>query len=127
MKTVLDASAMVAYFLDETGADVVFSALPSAVISTVNIAEVAERLHRDFDANTVKTVLVQGLPRSMVVDESLAIEAGLMRKAVRSTGLSLGDRLCLALARRLAVPVLTADRAWQDVAAAVGVEVRLIR
>ena len=27
-------------------------------------------------------------------------------------GLSLGDRLCLALAMRLELPVVTADRAW---------------
>ncbi len=32
----------------------------------------------------------------------------------RGSGLSLGDRLCLALARRLDVPVLTADRAWGE-------------
>src|SRR5699024_11038986 len=30
----------------------------------------------------------------------------------RGSGLSLGDRLCLALAERLQMPVLTADRAW---------------
>jgi PIN domain nuclease of toxin-antitoxin system len=29
------------------------------------------------------------------------------------TPLSLADRLCLALAERLELPVLTADRAWQ--------------
>lgn len=30
----------------------------------------------------------------------------------RGSGLSLGDRLCLALAARLGTPVPTADRAW---------------
>ncbi|MBD0021417.1 PIN domain-containing protein [Gordonia pseudamarae] len=30
----------------------------------------------------------------------------------RGDGLSLGDRLCLALGHRRALPVLTADRAW---------------
>lgn len=32
----------------------------------------------------------------------------------RGSGLSLGVRLCLALARRLDVPVLTADLAWGE-------------
>jgi PIN domain nuclease of toxin-antitoxin system len=41
--------------------------------------------------------------------------------------LSLGDRACLALARRLDVPALTSDRSWQAIAAQVGVRVELIR
>jgi PIN domain nuclease of toxin-antitoxin system len=32
--------------------------------------------------------------------------------ATRALGLSLADRTCLALASRLAVPAVTADRAW---------------
>jgi PIN domain nuclease of toxin-antitoxin system len=39
-----------------------------------------------------------------------AQRAGLMLD--RATGLSLGDRLCLALAERLDAQVITADRAW---------------
>ncbi len=61
------------------------------------------------------------------VDADLAFGAGSMFAAARPFGLSLGDRLCLALAKRENVPALTADRAWADVAPAVGVVVRLIR
>ena len=43
----------------------------------------------------------------------------------RAAGLSLGDRACLALARRYGVPALTADGAWGDVEA--GVEVVVVR
>ena len=42
-------------------------------------------------------------------------------------GLSLGDRFCLALAKRLGVPAYTADRAWKDVATDVGAKVVAIR
>ena len=42
-------------------------------------------------------------------------------------GLSLGDRYCLALARREGVPALTAERRWPEIADAAGVTVRLIR
>ena len=38
--------------------------------------------------------------------------AGWMREQTRVIGLSLGDRLCLAVAKRLKAVVLTADRPW---------------
>jgi ribonuclease VapC len=50
-----------------------------------------------------------------------------MRSLTRSAGLSLADRLCLALARRLKAKVLTADRAWTLVAEPLGLDVGLIR
>jgi PIN domain nuclease of toxin-antitoxin system len=45
----------------------------------------------------------------------------------RPLGLSLGDRACLALARRERLPALTADRIWLQAGTLIGVEVRLIR
>ena len=42
----------------------------------------------------------------------------------RDLGLSLADRACLALAERLHLPAVTADREWQSVG---GVTVQLIR
>lgn len=53
--------------------------------------------------------------------------AALMFVATRSSGLSLGDRCCLAFARRLGVRALTADPAWTDLPADLGVAVELIR
>jgi hypothetical protein len=47
--------------------------------------------------------------------------------ATRPFGLSLGDRLCLALAIREKPPALTADKAWADVAPLIGATVKLIR
>ncbi len=59
-------------------------------------------------------------PRPRVRSE----EHGHKRRA-RPAGLSLGDRACLALARRLGLPVLSADRTWLKVD--VGVAVEFIR
>lgn len=60
-------------------------------------------------------------------DAALAHDIGMLVPATRAAGLSLGDRACLALARRLGVPALTAERRWAEVAGVAGVEVRLIR
>jgi ribonuclease VapC len=43
------------------------------------------------------------------------------------SGLSLGDRVCLALARSLSAPPMTADRSWELWADELEVDVRLIR
>jgi ribonuclease VapC len=61
------------------------------------------------------------------VDEELAYATGMMSSATRAAGLYFGDRACLALAQRLGVKALTADRAWLQIAQAVGVEVEVIR
>lgn len=45
----------------------------------------------------------------------------------RGAGLSLGDRVCLALAATLGAPVVTADRGWDAVAGPAGVSIQVIR
>jgi PIN domain nuclease of toxin-antitoxin system len=47
--------------------------------------------------------------------------------STRRAGLSFGDRVCLALAKREGLPAVTADSAWTRIADAVGVKVQLIR
>lgn len=127
MTCVLDASAVLALLRGEAGAAVVEAALPGAVICAVNAAEVADRLRRDFAEAAVRASLDMVLPLTIAADKDLALSAGLMGVHTRAAGLSLGDRFCLSLAARMQAPVLTADRAWQDIADQVGVDVRLIR
>ena len=59
--------------------------------------------------------------------EALAWEAGALRALTAEAGLSLGDRFCLALAKREGVPAYTADQAWKKVADAAKVKVTVIR
>jgi ribonuclease VapC len=129
---VLDASALLAHLRDEPGADVVSEAIASgAVISTVNLAEVFSRV---ADRGEDPAKLAAELTHSGLLDGAItvepftaadAIDAGRLRPLTRDAGLSLGDRACLALARRLDAPALTADTDWQGVAH--GVELRPIR
>lgn len=96
-------------------------------MSTVNLSEVVARLTRDHDPSALPA-LMESLPLHFRrPDDWLAIEAGLMAVETSAAGLSLGDRFCLALARRMGAPALTADRPWSAVGAAVGVKVVQIR
>jgi PIN domain nuclease of toxin-antitoxin system len=54
-----------------------------------------------------------------------AIETARLRPLTRSAGLSLADRACLALGRRLRTTVLTADQAW--ISLTLDVDIRSIR
>jgi ribonuclease VapC len=129
---VLDASALLAYLGEEQGADSVAETIAAgAVISTVNLAEVFSRsTDRGVDAAELAARLTAGglLGGAITVEPFTladAIETARLRPLTRAAGLSQGDRACLALARRLGAPALTADAAWAD--AKHGVELQQIR
>jgi ribonuclease VapC len=129
MSFVLDTSAVLAILFGEPGQDAVRSALrEGTTISAVNFAEAMTRLVRDGMAADGAATALSTLPIALHdLDAELARQTGAMFAQTRRFGLSLGDRACLALARELALPALTGDRAWLQVAPLVGVEVRLIR
>lgn len=123
---VLDASAALALLLDERGADRVAEVSADAVIGSVNLAEVLQRLALLSvapEALDAADALFSG--RVAPFTEALARDAARLAVPTRTLGLSLGDRACLALARSLGAPVMTADRAWA--ALDVGVRVEVIR
>jgi PIN domain nuclease of toxin-antitoxin system len=118
---VLDASALLAYLGDEPGAEQVAEAIAGgATLSSVNLAEVLSMAaNRGADAAALAGQLTKrGLLDGAITVEPFttadAIEAGRLRPLTRDAGLSLGDRACLALARRLATRALTADTTWAE-------------
>ena len=125
---ILDASALLALLLGEPGADKVKAVLTDAAMATVNVAEVVGHFARaNASENDVRSLL-DPLPFERVpFDDELAYAAGLLLPLTKPAGLSFGDRACLALARRLRVKALTADRGWGPVADAIGIEVETIR
>lgn len=126
---VCDASAVIAFLRDDEGADTVRETLeradtPSpgaAWISTVNLCEVHQQLGRRLP----EIIGAQGVITPADFTTEHAREAAAMRDATRSVGLGIADRACLALAKTLDLPVLTADRAWAEVA--LPVDVQMIR
>ena len=113
---VLDASALLAWLQHEPGSDRVENALLSqrCLLSAVNYSEVVAKL-ADYGAGAVPDLGAD--LRSVGVDivafdQQQGLLAGTLRQQTRSTGLSLGDRACLALALAKQATVLTADSAW---------------
>jgi ribonuclease VapC len=125
---ILDASAIIALLKGERGASKVAAVVANAMVGAFNHAEVVSHfIHLGAPIEEIREML-GALPYTVVAaDETLAWEAGLLRAATRAAGLSLGDRFCLALAKRLSVPAYTADRVWKDVATNAGIKVVTIR
>jgi ribonuclease VapC len=125
---VLDASALLALLQDEPGGDRVVDVLALSLISAVNFAEVVSHFIRNGMPDHVVDAMLRPLPvRVIDADVNLARSAGQLRAITANAGLSLGDRFCLALARRETLPAWTADKQWSLVAQKVGVNVVVIR
>jgi len=123
---VLDASALLAYLLQEPGDEVVDGLLGDARMASVNWAEVVlKSLSAGVDVEGMREEL-QSL--GMGVEPFLAVDgerAGQLWPLTRQQGLSLGDRACLSLALRLDLKVVTCDRAWAQLP--LELEVQILR
>ena len=126
MSVVLDASALLAYLQSEPGSDAVKAVLDEAVISTVNWAEVIQKVR----AGKVDTA---GLRDDL---EALGLElepftaaqaevAGELWERTKKLGLALGDRACLSLGLEKGSSVFTTDRAWRRLH--LGINIKAIR
>jgi len=123
---VLDASAVLAMIQNETGQDVVRNLIEGSKISSVNFAEIATRLlDLQADVDNLAMDLKKSRVKIVSVDTDLALAAAKLRSSTRHKGLSLADRICLALAIREQAIAITADRAWADLN--IGCEIELIR
>ena len=107
-----DASALLAFLAGEEGADLVENALiDSGVVSAANWSEVAQKVlqhRRDWDR--VRALLLSYPLVVEPVNVEDAEEAAVRWR--KDSGLSLADRLCLALGDRLEAIVWTADTHW---------------
>jgi PIN domain nuclease of toxin-antitoxin system len=123
---VLDASAVLALLNRETGWQRIETVLPRAAIATPNLAEVLTRLVDagipENDAwHAVELLDLETVPFT----GGHARTAAQLRPAARGSGLSLGDRACLALALALKKPVYTTDRSWARLD--LGIDVHVVR
>lgn len=127
-EVVLDASAILALLKGERGATKVAGVIADAMVCAVNQAEVVSHyVHLGASLDDIRAMLGALPYRVVAADDALAWDAGELRRVTATAGLSLGDRFCLALARRSGAPAHTADKAWKDIAGDVGATVVVIR
>ncbi|WP_257551771.1 type II toxin-antitoxin system VapC family toxin [Sphingopyxis sp. DBS4] len=127
-EVVLDASALLAMLQDEPGGAKVAGVIASSRISAINYAEVVSHYIRLGMPEREVDAMLDPLPMTIVpADKALGQLAGRLRAVTAEAGLSLGDRFCLALARRDGLPAWTADTAWKNIADAAKVGVVLVR
>ena len=114
MKTVVDASVVLAWLQDEPGADEAEPMLMEGLIGAANWSEVLQKASQHgAPAEMVARLLKSfGLTVVDVTRTDAELAASLWR---RPRPLSLADRLCLALGLRIDAAVATADAAWSAV------------
>lgn len=116
----IDASALIAFLLNETGAEVVEARLngASCALSTVQRTEVVGKLVGSgaFSAEQIEARLRLLTHALDIVPFDLAQSGVAAHWYARRSAykLSLGDCACLALAETRAVGVLTAERRWAE-------------
>jgi ribonuclease VapC len=127
---VLDASALVAFILKERGHDTVKKVITGGggtVVASTNMVEaldVARRKGHTRPSDDLLSDLGQLSVRVEPVTEADVLEAVfVLRRAEEERalhpevgGVSLGDATCLAVAKRLALPVVASDSAWDVLA-----------
>jgi len=82
-------------------------------------------LDSNVNVSNLKDQLFETGLKLIPLDTELALAAANLRIATRHKGLSLADRVCLALAIRENAVAVTADKAWAELD--VGCEIELIR
>ena len=114
MTAVVDASLVLAWLQDEPGSDEAEPWLMEGIIGAANWSEVLQKVRQHGGQPGVVARLLTsfGLRVEGVSQEDGERAAELW---AAQSPLSLGDRLCLALAMRLDLAAATADAAWQSV------------
>lgn len=127
---VMDATALLALSHGEQGYEVVEGLIQTqeCFISSVNIAEVGSKLvDKGLLEKDLPGILQQFQVDIIDFNAEQAIRSAAIRQITRSSGLSMGDRACFALAQLMDACVVTTDRAWSDVEGVLGVKVVQIR
>lgn len=124
MTTVVDASVVLAWLQDEPGAAEAEPMLMEGVIGAANWSEVLQKARQHGAPMGVVGRLLASFGVNVI--EVTAADAEIAASLWRpGAGLSLADRLCLALGMRLSLTVATADASWKSVDG--GPEIALIR
>jgi ribonuclease VapC len=122
----LDASALLAAIFNEPGADRVLELFDDSEIHAVNLAEVMGKMVAI--GKPVEEVITKIDDLSLDVIEGLGIEQAReiarLTPEARRLGLSLGDCVCLTIAKWMGMTAVTAERRWSELR---GYEVKVLQ
>lgn len=112
---IVDASALIAFLMEEPGGDNLIPHLEEAQISSVNFHECIYSLVSKYGASLeqANARLTQTSLEVHNYTEHLAVIAASLQPQADKLGLSLGDRACIATALETGMPIVTADRVWK--------------
>ena len=122
--TVLDASAVLALLQEEQGADEVERLLDGSLMSCVNLSEVLQKAEQHGVDTEGLEVDLEALGVEFR-DFDISSARPTAEAWTRGSGLSLGDRACLALAGHLGGTAVTTDARWAG--AGLDVNLRVLR
>jgi PIN domain nuclease of toxin-antitoxin system len=125
-KVVLDASAVLAVFFAESGAESVAPVLYGAAISAVNFSEVLKKtVEKHGQLDVAQQFLTQQALKIVPFDREQAVTAASLFLHTASVGLSFADRACLTLGQVMGATVFTAERRMAETS--LPIDVQLIR
>lgn len=125
MKVVIDASAMLAFLNREVGHDVVRSQLPNACMSTVNLAEVLQKIVDKPKEQRMLDAVIANLRIDVIDFNRKHAERVAAIYPDAHKGISLADRACIALGINENLPIVTDDHEWAELT--LGVELVFFR
>lgn len=125
---VIDTSAVFVDLQGEPGAAEARKWLHDAAISSENRHEiVAKATEKRATPDQARELIAKLRVSVHAHDADAAIGAGFICVATKPKGLSLGDRACLALAKQMNLPAVTANAAWVELTDRLGVELVTVR
>ncbi len=123
-KIVVDASALLAWLLNERGGDTINKILDLAIAPVSVVVEVLYRagerglktppLQILQDLESVGVSIEPILPIDSLRAAELITISRKKRKSKEDSSLSLGDGLCIAVAERLGLPLTGGDKYWNE-------------
>jgi PIN domain nuclease of toxin-antitoxin system len=113
-KVILDASALIAYILQERGWETIQNLISKSIMSSVNVSEVAKYFieKKDVQIEQIKRTMNQLIDEVIVFDEDQAYICADLIRYTKQYGLSQADRACISLALSTGYPIYTTDKAW---------------
>ena len=121
---VFDSSALLVFLFQEKGYQELEKYIDLMCISTVNFSEVISI----FERNSLSTKNIHPEYfnlKNFTTEDS--IYAGSIYNTCQPLGLSLGDKACLALGKRLDTTIVTADKTWTKLSKKLKLDIQVIR